>query len=163
MANSITLRTVTPEDQDLLFRVFSSTRVDELALTDWDQGQIHEFLHMQFRAQSQHYQNTFPHASYDIVQNDGRAVGRLSIDRNPVEIRILDIALLPEARGRGIGTALLRSLLAEGEFGGTPIRIHVEKFNPALRWYQRLGFELVSDTGVYLAMEWNHLSPRMPQ
>lgn len=86
---------------------------------------------------------------------DGRPAGRLYVARWPAEIRIVDISLLPEHRGHGIGTALLGDLTAEAAAAGTPLTIHVERFNPALRLYQRLGFVAVGDAGVYLLLRWS--------
>lgn len=83
-----------------------------------------------------------------------RPIGRLYVDRRADEIRVVDIALLPEHRRQGIGSALLENILAEAAAAHKPVRIHVEKFNPALRLYQRLGFHQVRDTGVYFLMEW---------
>jgi len=61
---------------------------------------------------------------------------------------------LPDHRGAGIGGAILRSLLAEAAAAGKPVRIHVERLNPARRLYERLGFLPVADKGVYVMMEW---------
>ena len=81
-------------------------------------------------------------------------IGRLYVDRRTEEIRIIDIALLPEYRGKGVGSKLIRALLDEAEQERMPVRIHVERFNPALRLYRRLGFKVVEDEGVYYLMEW---------
>jgi ribosomal protein S18 acetylase RimI-like enzyme len=75
------------------------------------------------------------------------------VARWPEEIRIVDIALLPEYRGMRIGTRLLRALISESEESGKPLSIHVERFNPALRLYERLGFRQKADKDVYLLME----------
>ena len=88
-----------------------------------------------------------------MVESEGRPAGRLYVHRRPAEIRILDISLLPEHRGQGIGGALLRDLITEAEGIGQPVSIHVEKQNPALRLYQRLGFVEAGDTGAYLFMQ----------
>ena len=84
----------------------------------------------------------------------GELAGRLYVHRREREIRIMDIALLPEFRGRGIGTKLLNEILMEGERTGRPVTIHVESFNPARRLYERLGFTRVASNGVYLLLEW---------
>jgi ribosomal protein S18 acetylase RimI-like enzyme len=68
---------------------------------------------------------------------------------------VLDIALLPEHRGRGIGAWLLTDVLAEAGAAAKPVQIHVERFNPAQRLYDRLGFRQIADEGVYLRLEWN--------
>ena len=85
---------------------------------------------------------------------DGQPAGRLYIAREGDEIRIVDIALLRECCNRGIGTTLLRGLQSEAAAAGKPLRIHVERFNPALRFYERLGFPQIDDQGVYLFLEW---------
>ena len=80
-------------------------------------------------------------------------VGRLYVDRWPREVRIVDISLLPEHRGRGLGGALLAAVFAEADAAGKPVSIHVERFNPALRLYTRLGFAFREDKGVYLLLQ----------
>lgn len=150
----LTLRPITPADMEFLYRVYASTRAEELALVDWTAEQKAAFLLMQFHAQHRFYQEQFTQASFQIILLDGQSVGRLYVDRRTDEIHIIDIALLTEQRNQGIGSHLLHALLAEGAQRGLPVRIHVERFNPALRLYQRLGFRQISDDGVYFLMEW---------
>jgi ribosomal protein S18 acetylase RimI-like enzyme len=110
---------------------------------------------MQFAAQHAHYQEHYAGAAFDVILCNGAPAGRLYVARWPAEIRIVDIALLPEFRNAGIGTRLLRDLLAEGAAAGKRVSIHVERFNPALRLYARLGFQVAADDGgVYLRLEW---------
>jgi ribosomal protein S18 acetylase RimI-like enzyme len=154
MSGAVTLRPCRPDDEAFLYRVYASTREDELAPLDWDQAQKEAFLRMQFTAQHRFYHEQFPDAAYDLVLRDGQPIGRLYVDRRPDEIRILDIALLTEERQAGIGSALLRELLAEAAQARLPVRIHVELYNPALRLYRRLGFVDAGTTGVHLLMEW---------
>jgi ribosomal protein S18 acetylase RimI-like enzyme len=85
----------------------------------------------------------------------GSSIGRLYIDRNPREHTVIDIALLPEHRGHGLGAAIMRDLMDEAQTAGKPLTIYVEKFNPALRLYQRLGFQTVEDKGIYDLMRWS--------
>jgi ribosomal protein S18 acetylase RimI-like enzyme len=153
------LRPIAPEDEPFLLAVYASTRADELALVDWDEGQKAAFVQMQFAAQHRYYQEHYADAAYDVILCDGVAAGRLYVARRPAEIRIVDIALLPEFRNAGIGTALLRGLLDEGAASGKRVSIHVERFNPALRLYARLGFRQVEDKGVYLLLEWTPGAP----
>jgi ribosomal protein S18 acetylase RimI-like enzyme len=152
---NLTLRPAGPEDERFLFRVFASTREEELGLTDWDEGQKRAFLEMQHEAQSRYYREHFARSWYEVILADGVSAGRIYVDRADDEIRIIDIALLPEHRNRGIGGALVGALLDEAKQTGKPVRIHVEKFNRALRFYQRLGFATIGETGVYDEMEWS--------
>ena len=119
----------------------------------WDDAQKDAFLRMQFDAQDAWWRENYADASFDVVLVGGEPAGRLYVHRGPSEIRIVDIALLPEHRGSGIGSSLLRDLLAEADESGKSVTIHVERMNPALRLYERLGFSLAEDKGVYLFLE----------
>jgi ribosomal protein S18 acetylase RimI-like enzyme len=153
MDEALTLRPIVDDDRDLLYRIYASTREDELAQVAWDESQKAAFLQMQFDAQHRYYHENYPNAQFQIILLNGAPAGRLYLDRRAREIRIVDIALLPEYRNRGIGSALLREILAEGQRTGLSVTIHVESFNPALRLYERLGFRKLEDRGVYYFME----------
>ena len=150
----ITLRSIAPEDDAFLARVYASSRAGELAVTPWSEEQKAEFCRRQFDAQSAYYAANYPEASFQIIEHDGWPVGRLYVARWEKEIRIVDITLLPEFRGSGIGTKLLRELQEEARDASKSLTIHVERFNRALALYQRLGFREVEDKGVYLLMRW---------
>ncbi len=150
----IALRPTDTADEAFLLEVYASTRADELALTSWSDEQKDQFVRMQFTAQDRYYREHFTAASFEVILIDDERVGRLYVDRTPTEIRIVDIALLPPYRGRGIGSQLIETLQAEARARDHPLRIHVERFNPALRLYQRLGFTIVQHGDVYLLMEW---------
>jgi len=152
---TIGLRAAEPRDEAHLIAVYGSTREDELATTDWDEARKRTFVEQQFRAQDQYYRANYANATYQVILVDGRPAGRLYVARWPDEIRIMDIALLPAFRSRGVGARLLGDLRAEAAAAGKPLRIHVERFNPALTLYARLGFQLVEDRGVYLFLEWS--------
>jgi ribosomal protein S18 acetylase RimI-like enzyme len=152
---SVTLRPVTTEDEPFLMRVYGSTRLDELALTGWDESQRDAFVNAQFSAQLRHYRGTFPEAEHHVIVADDRPVGRLYIGRLDGEIRILDITVLPEHRNAGIGTAILREIVNESENTGIPIHIYVESFNPSLRLFERLGFRRADISGIHFLLEWS--------
>jgi ribosomal protein S18 acetylase RimI-like enzyme len=150
------LRPVREGDEAFLERVYASTREEELALTGWSAAQKQAFLTGQFRAQHDHYRRHYPRARFDIIEIDDEAAGRLYVDRGANEVRIVDIALLPAFRGQGIGGVLLRALLDESAVAGRTVSIHVERMNPALRLYRRLGFQVAQDDGgIYLLMRWS--------
>jgi ribosomal protein S18 acetylase RimI-like enzyme len=148
------LRPAGPGDAELLYRIYASTREDELAVVPWDAAAKEAFLRMQFAAQDRYYHQMFPGASYDLIVSGDEVVGRLYVDRGEAAWAVIDLALLPEHRGKGIGTGLLTQILAEAGAAAKPVRMHVERFNPARRLYDRLGFRQIADEGVYLLLEW---------
>ena len=150
----IRLRPITAADDGFLCALYSSTRTEELAAVPWSTEEKRAFLEMQFRAQSVHYATHYADSDFRIIERDGQPVGRLYLARWPDQVRIVDIALLPEHRSRGIGSALLKDILAEAAASSLPVSIHVENFNPAMRLYERLGFRKISEYGVYHLMEW---------
>ncbi|HEY6759902.1 MAG TPA: GNAT family N-acetyltransferase [Baekduia sp.] len=148
----ITLRPAGPDDAAFFAALYASTREEELAPTPFTREEKDAFLAQQFAAQSAHYARVNPDASFDVVLVDGARAGRLIVDERPGEIGIVDISLLPAYRGRGIGTRLLTPILERAEATGRAVGIHVERMNPALALYERLGFRAVSDDGVYYKM-----------
>lgn len=156
LAARVQLRPMRDADLPFLLEVYASTRADEVAQTGWPPDRQRDFLAMQFDAQHAHYQQHYPNARFDVVEVDGRPAGRLYVYRGEAETRIVDIALLPDSRGQGIGGALVRALLDEAAAAGRAVSIHVERMNPALRLYRRLGFEVARDEGgIYLLMRWS--------
>ncbi len=154
MDESLSLRPITPEDDSFLQRLFATTRAEELELTGWSEEQKAAFCLGQFNAQSAHYQKYYGDGSFQIIEREGVPAGKLLVWRSGKEILIVDIALLPKHRGAGIGTKLLRDLQDEARAAGKSLTIHVERFNPALRLYERLGFQVVEEQQVYLLMQW---------
>jgi ribosomal protein S18 acetylase RimI-like enzyme len=151
---TVRLRPITPADEAFLFTLYASTREEELKIVDWTPDQKQAFLQMQFRAQHAHYQQHYAGSAFDVILANDVPAGRLYVARWPDEMRIVDIALLPAWRGQGLGGAILRALQDEAAAAGTSLTIHVERMNPALRLYQRLGFTVREDKGVYLFLDW---------
>lgn len=140
---------------EFLLGVYRSTREEELAMiVDWSAEMKDAFIRQQFAAQHAWYQEHYEGAEFQVILVDGVPAGRFYVHRRPREIRLVDIALLPEHRQGGIGTSILRDLLAEGAAAGKPVTIHVEVYNPAMRLYERLGFKPIEERGPYLLMEW---------
>jgi ribosomal protein S18 acetylase RimI-like enzyme len=150
-------RPATPDDYEELVRVYASTRADELSqVTWWDDAQKLDFCRSQYDAQKREYDARFPRAEYDVVLLDGRTAGRIWVGRDEKEIRLLDIALLPEARNQGVGAVLVGALMEEARSSGRRLRHMVFTLNKqALRFYERLGFRVFEDIAGYLHMEWN--------
>ena len=153
-AEALSLRPATDGDYDIMRRLYASTREAEMAHFPFDAAQKRAFLDQQFAAQFEHYGIHYPTCERNVIERDGVAVGRLWIDEWRDQIRLVDIALVPECRGAGIGSTLLRQVMDRGAAASKPVTIHVESFNPALRLYGRLGFEHVDTNGVYFLMRW---------
>lgn len=150
----INLRQESSQDLEFLYQLYASTRTSEMALLPWDTAQKEDFLRMQFSAQRGHYLRYYPNASLQVIELDSRPVGRLYVDRLGQEIRVIEISLVPELRSQGIGTRLLGEIMEEARGAGKSVTVHVEIFNQARSLYQRLGFQVEQDQGVYLLMRW---------
>jgi ribosomal protein S18 acetylase RimI-like enzyme len=151
--SSIRLRAATAGDRELLYSIYASTREEELSLLPWNREQKDAFLRSQFQAQDTDYHARFRDAAFDVVEDDGVPIGRFYVSRSNDELRLLDVALLPPHRARGIGTHLVRALVDEAVTRAVPLRLHVLCQNPARRLYERLGFHPVGEAGVYQQME----------
>ena len=151
---SISLRKATPEDDAFMAAVYASTRADEMKLVDWTPEQKQAFVQMQLYAQKTSYERDYPEAVYQVILHHDVPAGRLIVDRSGDSIAIIDIAVLPEHRSRGIGASLLQDLQREAENVGKPLRLYVENFNRASRLYERLGFVKTAEHGIYSRMEW---------
>lgn len=151
---NITLRPLVDNDLDFSRRVYFSTREEELAALPWTREQKDAFLAMQFEAQRKSYLMQFPEAEYDVILLDDIPSGRLISLRRPKEILLIDIAILPEFRGKGIGTEILTRMRDEAKAGQQSIRLHVEPFNPACHLYTRFGFVVTREDPVHQEMTW---------
>jgi ribosomal protein S18 acetylase RimI-like enzyme len=134
--------------------LYCSSRAEELSGWGWRPDQQEAFLKIQFNNRQQSYRSQFPQAEWNIIQLRDEPIGRLLVSRNPTEILLVDIALLPEHRNRGIGTRMLQRLQAEAGTSKRKVSLHVLKSNPAQHLYARMGFQKVSEDEIYFKMEW---------
>ncbi len=156
---SVIWREALSADDDLLLRVYASTRAAELAMTDWDSATCDKFVRMQLNAQATHYRQHWPNSEHSVIEVTSQglthAVGRLWVDRRVEEIHVLDIAILPEWCNHGIGGICLARLIDESSQANKALTIHVEQGNPARRLYDRLGFQPVGlQQGLHQFMVW---------
>jgi len=159
VSHTLSFRPVTAADDAFLFELYASTRQDIAALGLGDSRRT-ALMHVQWMAQRNGYRLRFPNADHQVVLVNGQQVGRLWVSREPGEVRVVDITLLPTHRGTGVGTSLLRSLQEEAALAGKPLRLSVARESPARRLYERLGFTLTpgaaaNTTGPFLTLEWN--------
>lgn len=149
----IELRAVVADDEPFLFTVYASSREFEMAQVPWDEAQKEAFLTMQFAAQQSHYQSRYPQATHQIILAGDAPVGRLYVDRGEQAIRIMDVTILPAHRRQGIGTRIVRDLIAEAERAAKSLTIWVESFNPSRTLFERLGFSPIEEDGVNILFE----------
>ena len=151
----VTRRPETDDDAAFLLDLYRSTREQELAQVDWTDEQKRAFIAMQFKAQRDHYRREYAGAHFDILERHGEPIGRLYLHERADEIRVVEITLSPSVRNQGLGGALLADVLAGAARSGRSVSIHVERFNPARRLYERLGFRPVAgqaDDSIYLLL-----------
>ncbi|HKD79305.1 MAG TPA: GNAT family N-acetyltransferase [Candidatus Angelobacter sp.] len=147
------LRAFRNDDQEFLFRLYASTRLQEIAAFGWPQAQQEAFLRMQFNAQKRWYEMSYSQADHQIIEQEGAPIGRLMVLRETASVHLVDIALLPGFRGQGIGGELLGKLITECDQQKLPLRLQVQRMNPAQRLYERLGFKKTSEDQMYFQME----------
>jgi ribosomal protein S18 acetylase RimI-like enzyme len=152
------LRAESDDDISFLAELYASTRESELASVPWTPEQKRDFLLQQFDAQRRHYRTHFIGCAFAIIEWEGAPVGRLYVERRAKNLHVIDIALSPRWRGQGVGTQIMTMVIETARRDGRGVGMYVEKFNPALSLYRRLGFVDVADEGVYLEMELSHSS-----
>jgi ribosomal protein S18 acetylase RimI-like enzyme len=153
--SGVTLRPVTDADTEFLIAVYASTRAAELAQVEWDEGQKDAFVRWQYGRQREEYDQRYPDARYEIILFNDAPAGRIWVGADEKQIRLLDIAVLPEFQNRGIGTYLLQRLIDEASREKKALRHMVFVLNDnAYRFYERLGFKTIEDLGGYKHMEW---------
>jgi GNAT superfamily N-acetyltransferase len=153
-AQSISVRQVTADDEEILLEIYKSSRGDDLRGLGWAEDRISEFLGMQYEAQQHFYESEYKRAADELILWQGEPAGRLIVERREHEIRCVDVALLPEHRNSGIGTFLIQELQNEARREKKPLRLQVIRFNRAVNLFERLGFVRTSETGTHFQMEW---------
>ncbi len=158
-----TLRDENCQDELFLLDLYATSRAQEMAAVPWSSEQKEAFLKMQFQAQHDYYKEKYSSASFQIVVEEGVAIGRLYVLREPEVIRILDITIIEAKRGKGVGTQLLQRVLDEATQSQRPVEIYVETVNPSLRLFERLGFSQRAEEGFNFLLEWRPAgSPGQP-
>ena len=155
----VSLRPLGEDDDAFARRVFAATRGDGFRHAGLPAVDLENLIELQRRAQLSQYHARFPDADVDVVIADGEPVGYWQIHRGVDRFTLIDVALLPEASGQGIGSCLVGEFLNEAAAAGKPVSCHVERHNPAARLWRRLGFRVVNDDGVYLELEADPAGP----
>ncbi len=141
---------VTTADEPFLLELYASVRAAEMAVVPWSDEQKRAFLKAQFRAQQVYYAEKYPHGAFQTIRREGEKIGRLYLAELEDETRIIDLTLAPAFRGRGVGSRIVADILCEAS---KPVRIYLENFSPAAGLFERLGFGVVRDEGLYRLWE----------
>ncbi len=149
-----TLRDALPSDRAFLLALYASTRAEEFAHLGWPVEMERAFMKMQFDAQRGDYEHRHPGALCQIVEVRRCPVGRLWVAQDARSLTVLDISLVAELRGQGIGTHCLRRVQRRAAVAGLDVELQVVRGNPAQRLYERLGFRDIGAGGVRQAMVW---------
>lgn len=152
---AVTLRAlVTSDASDMAFieRLYAGSRAFEMSHSGWPVEQITAFLSQQFHAQHTYYQAHYHDADFWIIEHEGQPIGRIYMFWGPATMNLVDIILLPEYQGRGIGSALIQEQLQRADELGLIVNLYVETYNPAQRLYGRMGFVVCGNNGVYLQL-----------
>lgn len=153
LAHGVRARPIGPDDFDFLRALYASVREREVASTGWPPAQQHAFLSQQFESQHRHYQSHFAGGEFLLLQlHSGQPIGRLYWHEGAAGATLVDISLVPEWRGCGWGTALMRLVTGYADAQGQSIGLHVEPGNPALALYRQFGFEVIGGDAMYLRM-----------
>lgn len=154
MKEKVFLRPANERDAEFLEEVYVESRREEFAAAGFDDVQLKAFLKMQFDFQTASYKMQFPGAEVSVIVYEKENAGRLIVNRGTSEIRLVDIAVLPKLRGRGIGSVILGNLVEEAENNGKILSLQVLRTNKeAIRLYERFGFTIVESDEVFLAMQ----------
>jgi ribosomal protein S18 acetylase RimI-like enzyme len=153
-AGVVRLRPEREGDRDFRYQLFCDSRQPEFALV-LPPDVFQQLMAHQFQAQTVSYRAQFPHARFDIIELDGRPIGRIVVDRPGNQLHLIDQAIVPELRGRGIGTAIMRALMDEAAARRVPVMLEVASSNdPSMRLYLRLGFVPTETTEPYIELAW---------
>jgi GNAT superfamily N-acetyltransferase len=154
-AFGIAYREMTGDDMPFVAALYATTRERELGPSGWPDAMKAAFCDQQHRMQHAQYQATYKTAEWLIIERDGVPVGRYYLDRNEADgLLMIDLSLMPDQRGAGVGSAIFRDTIAMARAAGKPVTLYVDRFNPAAALYLRLGFRVVEELPLYLRMVW---------
>lgn len=150
-------RSATLADIPFLRQLYWSFRMEEMEPVPWLQEMRRAFIDGQFNLQHRHYVSVFSNADFLILQDKGKAIGRLYVDTSAERWHIIDIGFLPQYRDRGRGLAVLKAIQRQAQScSASSVFLHVERRNiRAQALYHRLHFHEVDATDTHIGMQWS--------
>jgi ribosomal protein S18 acetylase RimI-like enzyme len=151
---TVTLRPALPSDEGFLRDLIVDTVAGELGASAWPEPMRSHLLGVQYTARRHSSRVDFPEATSQVIQANGGDAGWVLVNAMRHETRLIEIMVAPELRGKGIGTAVIRELLANAFQAGKPMRLSVNVTNSgAIQLYERLGFRRIDGNEVQHIME----------
>jgi len=148
------LRNADEDDAAFARTLYASTR-DDLSALPLPPAMIDNLIAMQQQAHEQGRRSAFPDAEVLILEHAGEPAGRIVFDTTGTHWRLVDLALLPAQRGRGLARIALLALQQRAELRGASIGLAVMRTNAlALALYQRTGFAIVDSDELRHEMRW---------
>jgi len=153
---TVTLRPEGPRDEAFLRRLILDTIAGELGASAWPEPMRSHLLDIQYAARRHPHGAAFSETSSQIIEADGADAGWFVTTTLPHEVRLVEIMVVPARRGRGVGTAAIRQLLAAAAEAGKPVRLSVSVTNhAAIGLYERLGFRRIDSDEVQHFMQYS--------
>jgi ribosomal protein S18 acetylase RimI-like enzyme len=146
------LRPSTPADADFLRNLFTVDKAAEFAAQGLPETVYQPLIDMQYRGRTATFSAQHPRAATWIIESEGIAAGQYTLEETPQGSRLIDLAILPEYRNHGLATGVLQQLMREAATAGLALRVN--KGNPAVRLYTRLGFQVANEDEVSCEMVW---------
>lgn len=141
------MRRAMPDDEPELRTIYRSTRAAELEAVGWPGAAIDAFCNQQYDLQQAHYERVYPDLERRVLlDSSSSVVGQVAVDRQPHLHTLVDLSVLQQHRGKGLGTMLLESVTAAADAAEVPVALTVTRGNPAQRLYERNGFQIESST-----------------
>lgn len=157
------LRPELPQDEPFVRRLILETIAAELSASAWPEPMRSHLLGVQYAGRRQSNRVNFPAAASQVIEAEGADAGWVVVNTTPDEVRVVDIMVLPALRGRGIGTAVVRGILAAAAELRIPVRLNVYTTNhAAIRLYERLGFRRIGGDEAQHFMEASGRSSGFP-
>jgi GNAT superfamily N-acetyltransferase len=151
----IRLRAKRENDDAFLRYLYETSRDEEFIGVQWNSPeQRAAFFRQQFDAQALHFEHSYERPDYDIIEIEGKAVGRLVLSWEDDHLHCIDLAILPEYRRTHIGSAIMEAIVAEIDRRNISASLFYEKWKPYLEGlYTRYGFTSTKEYDAHVFMQ----------
>jgi len=150
----IQLKKKNETDSEFLLQLMGEIKIAELNAYSWPEHMKNQLIEMQYKGYEQMIKNEYPNAEDYIIMVDNENAGRLQLDINDNSMCIVNISLMPAFHGKGIGSKIIKDVLAEADMKNKPVYLEVDKVNPAFNLYKRIGFDICGEDEIKYSMKY---------